>query len=92
MIIRILGEGQFDVPDGTVDDLNTLDAAVEKAIADADEPAFVAALAALLGKVRDAGSPLAADSLASSDAVLPPADAQLAEARDLLREDGLIPG
>ena len=32
MIVRILGEGQFDVPDDALPDLNELDAAVEAAI------------------------------------------------------------
>ena len=92
MIIRILGEGQFTVPDGEVDRLNELDAAVEKAIADGDAGAFAPALAALLGHVRASGTPVPADELVASEALLPPADAVLAEARDMLREDGLIPG
>ncbi len=92
MIIRILGEGQFDVPDTEVDGLNDLDAAVEKAIADGDEAAFSPALAALLERVRSTGKPLADDALVPSEALLPDVDARLAEARDLLRDDGLIPG
>jgi hypothetical protein len=92
VIIRILHEGQFEVPASVVHELNELDAVVEKAIAAHDEADFATALAALLDKVRAAGTELDHDSLQPSDALLPPADATLAEARDLLREDGLIPG
>lgn len=92
MIIRILGEGQFDVDDAHVDELNRLDAAVEVAIAANEEPEFRQALAALLGKVRSEGKPLELDSLEASAALLPPSDVTLAEARDLLKDDGLIPG
>ena len=92
MIIRILGEGQFDVPDTEVDGLNELDAAVEKAIAAGDDAGFAPALAGLLERVRSAGKALPDDSLLPSDALLPPSDATLPEARDLLRDDGLIPG
>ena len=92
MIIRILGEGQFDVPAAEVDGLNDLDAAVEKAIAAGDEAAFAPALAALLDRVRSSGTPTADDSLLTSEALLPHAEARLAEARDLLHDDGLIPG
>jgi hypothetical protein len=92
VIIRILGEGQFDVPDTEAEALNELDAAVEKAIAADDATAFGAALADLLGRVRASGKALPDDSLLASDALLPPSDATLPEARELLHDDGLIPG
>jgi hypothetical protein len=92
MIVRILGEGQFELADEAVSALNELDAAVEAAVLAGDETAFAAALAALLGAVRTQGSPLPVDSLDESDAILPPADASIAEVRELLSDDGLIPG
>jgi hypothetical protein len=92
MIVRILGEGQFDVPDEQVDSLNELDGAVEDAVNSGDEGAFAAALGSLLDGVRSAGTPLADDSLEDSDLILPPADATIDEVRDLLNDDGLIPG
>jgi hypothetical protein len=92
VILRILGEGQYVVDDGLLDELNRLDADVEAAIAANDEPAFATALAALLDKVRTAGQPLDLDALQSSDVLLPHSDTTLTEARDLLRDDGLIPG
>ncbi|MEJ7741967.1 MAG: hypothetical protein WKF73_05110 [Nocardioidaceae bacterium] len=52
MIIRILSEGQFDVPDSEVDKLNELDSALESAIDSGDDDAFRDALAQLLGRVR----------------------------------------
>ena len=42
MIIRILAEGQFDVPDDTVDGLNELDGQLEAAVESADEQAMAA--------------------------------------------------
>ena len=92
MIVRILGEGQYDVSDEAMSALNDLDAKVESAIESGDETAFRAALAALLDDVRAAGVPHDADSLAPSDLILPMADATLAEVKDLLSGDGLIPG
>jgi hypothetical protein len=92
MIVRILGEGQLELPDDRLDTLNRLDAEVEAAVEAGDQRAFRAALAALLDGVRQAGSPLAADSLEDSDLILPPADASIDEVRDLLDDDGLIPG
>ena len=91
MIVRILGEGQYDVSDDAMSALNDLDAKVESAIESGDETAFRGALSALLDGVRTAGVPHDTDSLAPSDLILPMADATLAEVRDMLNEDGLIP-
>ncbi len=55
MIIRILTEGQFDVPDSEIEGLNVLDEKLEAAIQSGDEVAFKAALAELLSKVREVG-------------------------------------
>lgn len=92
MIIRILGEGQFDVPESELDGLNELDSALETAVDNGDEPTLSAALGALLDRVRGAGSPVALDRLVPSDLVLPHASATLAEIKDLISGDGLIPG
>ena len=92
MIVRILGEGQRQVPDSEIDRLNELDSAVESAIEANDEAAFATALQALLDEVRSTGEPLADDSLEDSDLILPPADATLDEVRQMLSDDGLIPG
>jgi hypothetical protein len=92
VIVRILGEGQFDLADDAVSALNDLDAKVESAIEVGDDTAFHGALAALLDGVRTAGVPHGADSLDPSDLILPMADATLAEVKDMLSGDGLIPG
>lgn len=92
MIVRILGEGQYDVSDEALTALNDLDAKVESSVEAGNEADFTPALAALLDGVRTAGVPHDADSLDASDLILPMADASLAEVRDLLSGDGLIPG
>jgi hypothetical protein len=92
VIVRILGEGQYDVSDDAVSALNELDAKVESAIESGDEEGFHDALAALLDGVRSAGVPHDAESLDPSDLILPMADASLAEVKDMLSGDGLIPG
>jgi hypothetical protein len=92
VIVRILGEGQFVLPDDALDRLNELDSAVEAAVDAGDEATFGPALAALLDGVRTIGTPHELDSLDESDLILPPSDATLLEVRDLLDDDGLIPG
>ena len=92
MIVRILGEGQVDVPDGELDSLNNLDDALQRAVDGGDEQGFTQALAALLSRVRDLGRPLPDEEIVASELVLPSADASLAEVRELLGDEGLIPG
>ena len=92
MIVRILGEGQYDVPEDAVTRLNELDAAVEAAVESGDAAAFTSALAALLDGVRGAGVPHPTDALDESDSILPPADATVDEVREMLTDEGLIPG
>lgn len=92
MIVRILGEGQYDVADSALTRLNELDAAVETAVEAGDEVAFAPALVALLEGVRTVGVAHGLDSLDASDLILPPSDATIAEVRALLADDGLIPG
>lgn len=92
MIIRILNEGQYDVSDAALDRLNELDGALEAAVEAGDQARFAPALAALLDGVRTVGVQHEVDSLDASDLILPPEDASIEEVRELLADDGLIPG
>ena len=92
MIVRILGEDQFRVDDSAVAELNRLDSDLEAAVDRDDQAAFTVALRALLDQVRAQGSPLPADTLESSDLILPPPDASMDEVRQMLTDEGLIPG
>lgn len=92
VIVRILGEGQFDVTEEQLTRLNELDAAVEASVEAGDVPAFEQALAALLDAVRAEGVAHELDSIDESDLILPPSDATLDEVRQMLSDDGLIPG
>ncbi|HET7173710.1 MAG TPA: hypothetical protein VFI30_05480 [Nocardioidaceae bacterium] len=92
MIVRILTEGQYDVPDAELDELNVLDDQLEQAIEAGDEGQLSDALGRLLDRVRSVGSPVPSEALVESALVLPFSDATLDEVRELLSPDGLIPG
>jgi hypothetical protein len=92
VIVRILGEGQLQVDESALSELNELDAELEGAVEQDDEAGFAAALDALLSRVREVGTPAPADSLEPSALILPQADATMADVRKLLADDGLIPG
>jgi hypothetical protein len=92
MIVRISGEGQFEVSEDHVDELNRLDDDLTKAVDAGDEAQFKTALEALLASVRTAGQELPADYIGPSDLVLPSPDATIHEVREVLGDEGLIPG
>jgi hypothetical protein len=92
VIVRILGEGQLRLPESALDELNKVDDVLLKAVSSGDEAAFRSAMDTLLARVRELGEPLGASELMPSDFILPGADSDLDEVRDLLSSDGLIPG
>jgi len=92
MIVRIMGEGQVRLAESHLTELNKLDDVLLQELEKGDGPGFRRTLEALLAKVRELGEPLPDDSLEPSELILPSQDATLEEVRDLLRDDGLIPG
>ena len=91
MIVRILGEGQWELDETHLEALNALDTSVEQAIEAEDRAAFAQGLVALLDVVRQQGTRLEDDSLQESDLILPMSDASLEEVRALLTDEGLVP-
>jgi hypothetical protein len=92
MIVRILGEGQLEVPDSAAHELNDLDARLEAAVERSDEASFRSALADLLARVKEIGSPADPEALKPSSLIVPQPDATMDEVRKLLTDEGLIPG
>ncbi|MGP3913697.1 PspA-associated protein PspAA [Nonomuraea sp. 10N515B] len=92
MIVRIMGEGQVEISADDIAVLNELDSELESAIEVGNEEAFRVKLHALLDKVRHVGKALPDDSLEPSELILPPADASIDEVREMLGDQGLIPG
>jgi len=91
VIVRILGEGQFQVDADVAARLTALDAELDAAVEKDDETAFRTALGAAVGLVRDAGTAVPDDTFVTADYILPFSDASVDEVRKLLA-DGTIPG
>ncbi|MFR9674859.1 PspA-associated protein PspAA [Streptomyces sp. TR06-5] len=91
MIVRIMGEGQVELEDSHLAELNKLDDELGDEMDAGDEAGFRRTLTALLSSVRSLGRPLPDDALEPSELILPAPDASLEDVRAMLREDGLIP-
>ena len=92
MIVRILGEGQFNLPGAAIDELNDLDNRMVDAVEAEDEKGLQALLQEMVNLVKEKGSPLPLDELVESDLILPETDLTLEEAEHIFIGDGLLPG
>ena len=91
MIVRLSGEGQFQLPDADAERLNELDNRAVSAVEQGDEPGFRELWDQMLELVAGGGSPLAPDELVESDVIMPPRDITFEEAKGEFTGDGLIP-
>jgi hypothetical protein len=91
VIVRISGEGQYELDDSHHAKLNELDDAAVAAVEADDEDKFHEVFEELLQFVRQNGSTVADDDLRPSDVILPPADLSFVEAGEDFSGDGLVP-
>jgi len=92
MIIRILTEGQFNLPGSHIDQLNEIDNQLVEAVESEDRGRFELLLKQMLDLVRQKGTQVPVDELIESDLILPEPDITLKEAEELFVGEGLLPG
>jgi hypothetical protein len=91
VIVRIAGEGQFEVPDELVGRLNELDNEAVAAVEAGDEARFHELFGEMVELVKKDCSPVPDDQLVVSEVIIPPADLSFEEAKAEFTGDGLIP-
>ena len=91
MIVRVLGEGQFRLPDADAERLNELDNRAVSAVEAGDENGFSELWSQMLELVKADGNAIPEDELVESDVILPPRDISFAEAKGEFTGEGLIP-
>lgn len=88
MIIRILGDGLYEVPEADLPAIEEIDEVLADAIERDDAAAFTGALADLVGQVRHSGTRLAHEDVRTSAMVVPHEGSTLEEVQALLAEEG----
>jgi PspAA-like protein len=91
VIVRISGEGQFDLPDADAERLNELDNEATAAAEAGDEGRFHELWSQMLELVATDGRAIDVEELVESDVILPPRDISFEEARGEFTGEGLIP-
>ena len=84
MIVRIMGLGQWTMEPEQLLELNDIDEAVEKAVAEGDREQLRKELQRLVEAVRSNGQEVPDDLIVESDLVLPDVDSTLEEVKELL--------
>jgi chromosome condensin MukBEF complex kleisin-like MukF subunit len=91
MIVRLMGEGQFEIDEEVAKGLNDLDEQAAQAVEAGDEGRLSELLRRMAEAVRANGARVPDEHLDASDAIVPPDDLSLDEARQLFEDEGLIP-
>ncbi len=87
MIVRILEEGQWDVPEASMREIETLDDNLSASIDSGDASAFAESLKAVIDKVKAVGTEVPSDRMLPSDLMLPGSGYSLEETQKLLQEE-----
>jgi len=91
VIVRIMGEGQFEIDEEVAKGLNDLDQQAEQALEAGDAERLGELLERMAEAVRTNGTRVPDDDLSPSEAIVPPPDLSLEETRERFEGDGLIP-
>lgn len=87
MIVRVLGDGVYELPDTEADTVERLDDALGTALERGDETGLQSVLGQLIAHVHSAGTVLPADDLRPSDLAVPHEGSTLDEVRALLASE-----
>jgi hypothetical protein len=91
VIVRIAGEGQFELPEDVAGRLNELDNEAVAAVEAGDEGRFRELFDQMLQMVTESGAAVSDDELVVSQVIVPPRDLSFEEAKAEFTGDGLIP-
>jgi hypothetical protein len=90
MIVRISGEGQYELDNAAVHKLDELDTRLTETLNAGNTDEFHSALNETIAFVRGTGTPLPPDQVKPSEVIIPPGDVTLEEARNFFTDDGLM--
>lgn len=91
MIVRLMEDGQYELASEQLSRLDELDAETVVALDAGDAQRVSAALRQMWSLVQASGTRIPDSELVPSDAVIPPVDLSLEEARRMLGEEGFVP-
>lgn len=90
MIIRIMGEGQYKVPEAFCDELNQIDNRIVHMVEEGKAVEFRNELVKLIFEIKEKGEPIEAEEILESDIIVPPEDLSFEEAKAVFKGSGIF--
>jgi hypothetical protein len=90
MIVRVSGEGQYELDEAEAKQLDQRDTSLVAAINAGDMERFRSELAETIRFVEENGTPVPHDRVVPSEVIIPPRDIDLDEARQFFTDEGLM--
>ena len=91
MIVRLMGEGQYELDKKHVDEVNKIDNNIVNIVKKGDELVFKSEFKKLSDYVRKNGKKISDEVIKPSEIIIPPSDLTLDEAKKIFAGDGLFP-
>ena len=91
MIVRLMGEGQYELEKKHVDEVNKIDNNIVNIVKKGDEKVFKTEFKKLSDYVKRNGKKIPDDVIKPSEFIIPPSDLTLDEAKKIFAGDGLFP-
>ncbi len=91
MIVRLMGEGQYELDKKHVDEVNKIDNNIVNIVKKGDEKVFKTEFKKLSDYVKRNGKKIPDDVIKPSEFIIPPSDLTLDEAKKIFAGDGLFP-
>ncbi|WP_292469002.1 hypothetical protein [Methanolobus sp.] len=90
MIIRIVGEGQYEVPSALFDELNAIDNKIVDLVSQDNKEEYNNELSKLISMIKSSGKQLDDVDIVESDIIVPPGDLTFEEAKDIFTGVGIF--
>lgn len=100
-VVRIMGQGQYQLDSETISKLNEIDNSIVKLIEESEKPQEETSgieeklrekLSQMASLITNNGKEIDSQEIIASDFIVPPADSSIEEVRTLFEGEGLIPG
>jgi hypothetical protein len=90
MIIRIMGEGQYQASEALCNELNKIDNHIMTLVEEGKVEEYRKELARLISEIKEKAEPLDPKEIVKSDIIVPPGDLSFDEAKAVFKKPGII--
>jgi effector-binding domain-containing protein len=90
MIVRISGDGQYELDNSGAQKLEDLDRDLTSALHAGQEKEFHQHLHSIISFIQEQGKELGMDTVVGSDVIVPPEDITMEEAQRFFTDEGLM--